>query len=84
VGVSSGRISIDGPYNIRLHLTAPPERYDMQATPNRLVVPKNRPRGMATIDYTAGQRRGSRHRTCRPRGLPRPERTRGAAGEPDR
>ena len=58
-GHGRSRFSIEGPSNIRLPLTVPREPYYMQATANRPAVRKNRPLGIATIEYTAGQRGGS-------------------------
>ncbi len=43
------------------------------------MAPQNRPLGIATIDYYSGKGAA----VCRQRGLPQPERTRGAAGEPE-
>ena len=80
----SCRGSIDGPYNIRLHLTAPRERCSHSVRGESPVIeyhPGARAHPIASVRPAVGCEPAFHRKPC---DSPRPERTRDAAGEPER
>ena len=80
----SCRGSIDGPYNIRLHLTAPRERCSHSVRGESPVIeyhPGARAHPIASVRLAVGCEPAFHRKPC---DSPRPERTRDAAGEPER